>query len=86
MAKSGLPGYDLTAWFAAFLLAKVPQEAVEKLAGIVQAAPRNSQYVEFMRGIGAESQSSTRAQLSQPVITETQAWTKLVEMAGTTPE
>ena len=86
MAEAGLPGYDLTAWFAVFMPARVPQEAVEKLAGIVQAASRNPQYVEFMRGIGAEPQSSTPAQLLQRVKTDTQAWAKLVEMAGITPE
>jgi tripartite-type tricarboxylate transporter receptor subunit TctC len=86
MAEAGLPGYDLTAWFAVFMPAKVPQEAVEKLAGIVQAASRNPQYVEFMRGIGAEPQSSTPAQLLQRVKTDTQAWAKLVDMAGIMPE
>ncbi len=86
MAEAGLPSYDLTAWFAVFMPARVPPAAAEKLHGFIQTASRNPQYVEFMRGIGAEPQTSTQAQLLQRVKTDTQAWGKLVEMAGITPE
>jgi tripartite-type tricarboxylate transporter receptor subunit TctC len=86
MAEAGLPGYDLTAWFAVFMPARVPPAAAEKLNGFIQTASRNPQYVEFMRSIGAEPQTSTPAQLLQRVKTDTQAWGKLVEMAGITPE
>ncbi|WP_084360428.1 Bug family tripartite tricarboxylate transporter substrate binding protein [Hydrogenophaga palleronii] len=86
MAEAGLPGYDLSGWFAVFMPARVPAAAAEKLNGFIQTASRNPQYVEFMRGIGAEPQTSTPAQLLQRVKTDTQAWGKLVEMAGITPE
>jgi tripartite-type tricarboxylate transporter receptor subunit TctC len=86
MAEAGLPGYDLTAWFAVFMPARAPQAAVEKLGGFIQAASRKPQYVESMRGIGAEPQSSTPAQLLERVKTDTVAWGKLVEMAGIKPE
>ena len=86
MAEAGLPGYDLTAWFAVFMPARVPPAAAEKLNGFIQTASRNPQYLEFMRSIGAEPQTSTPAQLLQRVKTDTQAWGKLVEMAGITPE
>ena len=86
LAEAGLPGYDLTGWFAVFMPARVPQAAADKLGSLIQTASRNPQYVEFMRGIGAEPESSTAAQLLQRVKTDTQAWGKLVEMAGITPE
>ncbi len=86
MAEAGLPGYDLTAWFAVFMPARVPQAAVDKLGGYIRAASRDPQYVEYMRGIGAEPETSTPAQLLERVKTDTQAWGKLVEMAGITPQ
>lgn len=86
MAEAGLAGYDLTAWFAVFMPARVPQAAVDKLGEFIRTASRDPQYVEYMRGIGAEPQSSTPAQLLERVKTDTLAWGKLVEMAGITPE
>lgn len=86
MEEAGLPGYDLTAWFAVFMPTRVPAAAVDKLNGYIHTISRQPQYVEFMRGIGAEPQASTPAQLLQRVKTDTQAWGKLVEMAGITPE
>ncbi len=82
MEEAGLPGYDLTGWFAVFLPAKVPAGTAEKLNAIVLKASKDPGYVEFMRGIGAEPETSTPAQLAQRVNTDTQNWGKLVKMAG----
>ncbi len=86
MAQAGLAGYDVTAWFALFLPAKVPAGTAEKLGAWVQAASSNPQYVEAMRAIGAEPVASTPAQLLQRVQTDTQAWGKLVKLAGIEPQ
>jgi tripartite-type tricarboxylate transporter receptor subunit TctC len=39
MAEAGVPGYDLSAWFAAFAPAKTPKPVVEKLHGALVAPP-----------------------------------------------
>jgi tripartite-type tricarboxylate transporter receptor subunit TctC len=86
LAESGLKGYDLTGWFGVFMPAKVPADVTHRLAGWIQRALKEPALVDFMRGIGAEPQSSTPEQLAQRVTTDTEKWGQLVKLAGIEPE
>lgn len=86
LAESGLSGYDLTGWFAVFMPAKVPAAATQRMAGWVRRALKEPALVDFMRGIGAEPQSSTPEQLAARVATDTEKWGHLVKLAGIEPE
>ncbi len=86
MIESGLPGYDLTGWFAVFLPAKVAPATVDKLAGYVQRALKEPALAAFMRGIGAEPVASTPEELRQRVLSETERWGRLIKLAGIEPE
>jgi tripartite-type tricarboxylate transporter receptor subunit TctC len=86
MAEAGLPGYDLSGWFAVFMPAKVPAAASQKLAGYIQRALREPALVDFMRSIGAEPASSTSEELAQRVESDTDKWGRLIKLAGIQPE
>jgi len=86
LAESGLAGYDLTGWFGVFMPAKVPVAITQRMAGWIQRALKEPALVDFMRGIGAEPQSSTPQQLAVRVATDTEKWGHLVKLAGIEPE
>ncbi|MBA2962326.1 MULTISPECIES: Bug family tripartite tricarboxylate transporter substrate binding protein [Ramlibacter] len=86
MAESGVPKYDLTAWFAVFQPAGVAPEHNAKMASLVQRALQDPQLAESLRSIGAEPESSTPAELARRVATDTERWGTLVKLAGIEPE
>jgi tripartite-type tricarboxylate transporter receptor subunit TctC len=63
MAEAGVPGYDLSAWFAAFAPAKTPKPVVEKLHGALVAAVSDKAVQDRLLAAGIEPQSSTSEEL-----------------------
>jgi tripartite-type tricarboxylate transporter receptor subunit TctC len=86
MIESGVPGYDLTGWFAVFQPAGVAPEHNARMAALLQRALRDQGLIQSMRAIGAEAESSTPEQLAHRVATDTERWGKLVKLAGIDPE
>jgi tripartite-type tricarboxylate transporter receptor subunit TctC len=86
MAQAGLPGYDLTGWFAVFMPARVPPAVVDKLSAYVRRALNEPAMVSFMRGLGAEPQPSTPDELARRVAADTEKWGRLIKLAGIEPE
>jgi tripartite-type tricarboxylate transporter receptor subunit TctC len=86
MAESGLPGYDLSGWFAVFMPARVPPAIVQQLSGHVQRALKEPALADFLRSIGCEPASSTPDELARRVVADTDKWGRLVKLAGIEPE
>jgi tripartite-type tricarboxylate transporter receptor subunit TctC len=86
MAEAGVPGYDLTAWFAAFVPAGTPKPIVDKLNTAFKAALADPKTTETLLGAGIEPTSSTPDELKAFVVAETDKWAKIVKAAGIEPE
>ena len=86
MAEAGVPGYDLTAWFAAFVPAGTPRPIVDKLNAAFKAALADPQATKTLLGAGIEPTSSTPEELKAFVASETEKWAKIVKAAGIEPE
>ncbi len=86
MAEAGVPGYDLTAWFAAFVPAGTPKPIVDKLNTAFKAALADPKATETLLGAGIEPTSSTPDELKAFVVAETDKWAKIVKAAGIEPE
>ena len=86
MAEAGVPGYDLTAWFAAFVPAGTPRPIVDKLNATFKAALADPQATKTLLGAGIEPTSSTPEELKAFVASETEKWAKIVKAAGIEPE
>jgi tripartite-type tricarboxylate transporter receptor subunit TctC len=86
MAEAGVPGYELTAWFAAFVPAGTPQPVIDKLHDAFTAALADPQVVQTLLGAGIEVATSTPDELRAFVDSETEKWAKIVKAAGIEPE
>jgi len=86
MAEAGVPGYDLAAWFAAFLPAKTPQPVVAKLREALVAAVNDKGTQEKLVAAGIEPETSTPEELKAFVGSEIKKWADIVKAAGIQPE
>jgi tripartite-type tricarboxylate transporter receptor subunit TctC len=86
MAEAGVQGYDLTAWFAAFVPAKTGKPIVDKLNAAFMAALADQKAAETLLGAGIEPASSTPEELKAFVVSETEKWARIVKAAGIEPE
>jgi len=86
MIETGVPGYDLTAWFAAFVPAKTPQPIVARLNAALNAAIADKAAQEALLAAGIEPLTGTPDDLRAFVVSETRKWADIVKAAGIQPE
>jgi tripartite-type tricarboxylate transporter receptor subunit TctC len=86
VAESGLPGYELTAWAAAFVPARTPQPVVEKLHAAFAAALADQTVQQALLKAGIEPAPGTPDQLRAFVASEIKKWAEIVKAAGIEPE
>ncbi|QWC90819.1 Bug family tripartite tricarboxylate transporter substrate binding protein [Cupriavidus metallidurans] len=86
MDESGLPGYELTAWVAAFFPAGTPTSVVDQMSGFIQQAMGSSAAAEHFGKTGGQPLSSTPEELAAFVRSETAKWAKTIKAAGIEPE
>jgi len=82
IAESGLSGYELSPWFAAFLPAKTSPAVIEKLNHAMLLALKNPAVRQRLASIGAEPVGSTPAALREHLVKETEKWSKLLPAWG----
>jgi len=86
MAESGLPGYEMTAWVAAFMPAATPRPIVERMSQLIQKAVASPAVSGIFSTSGGEGVSSTPEELAAFVQSETAKWARAVKAAGIEPE
>ena len=79
--ESGLTGFELTAWIAAFVPVKTPQAAVQKLNALLTGILKDPATATFMGATGATPFPTTPEQLAAFAETDTKRWAKVVEAA-----
>lgn len=82
VAEAGLPGYDLSPWFAAFAPAGTPPEVIEKLRSAMMTALEDPRVKATLDSIGAEIVGSSAADLREHLAQETALWKDLVVERG----
>ena len=82
----GLKGYDLTAWFAAFVPAKTPKAVVDKLNAAFREALADKEIASKLLTVGIEPVASSPDELKAFVIAEIKKWAKIVADAKIEPE
>ncbi|MFS8978966.1 tripartite tricarboxylate transporter substrate binding protein [Cupriavidus necator] len=82
VAESGLAGYELSPWFAAFVPARTPPAAIAKLNQAMLEALRNPAVQKRLAAIGAEPIGSTPAALRDHLARETAKWGELIRARG----
>jgi tripartite-type tricarboxylate transporter receptor subunit TctC len=84
--ESGIAGYDLTAWFAAFLPAKTPRPVVDKLNAALRAALADKELEAKLQAAGIEAAGSSPEELNAFVSSEIKKWAKIAAEAKIEPE
>jgi tripartite-type tricarboxylate transporter receptor subunit TctC len=84
--EAGVKGYELTAWFAAFTPAKVPQPIIDKLNAAFRAALADKDVAAKLAATGIEPVASSPDELKTFVASETEKWAKIVRDAKIEPE
>jgi tripartite-type tricarboxylate transporter receptor subunit TctC len=84
--EAGLTGYDLTAWFAAFVPAKTPKPVIDRLNAAFREALADQEVATKLLGAGIEPDASSPDELKAFVISETAKWKKIVADAKIEPQ
>jgi tripartite-type tricarboxylate transporter receptor subunit TctC len=81
IAESGVPGFDVSSWFAFFYPAKTPAEIVAKVNADTVAALAHMSVKPRLEELGAEVASSTPAQLAAHLQAEMDKWGPVIAAA-----
>ncbi len=82
MIEAGVPGYEVTIWYAVFFPAGVPKPIVARLNSELVKLLNAPDMKERMAQIGVDPAPSTPQELAVFVKSETAKWTKTVQDAG----
>ena len=86
IAESGVKGYELTFWFAAYTPAKTPPAVVARLRELFIGATQHSAAQSFFKTTGIEPWTTTSAELAKFQASESTKWAKVIKAAGIEPE
>ncbi|WP_428003874.1 tripartite tricarboxylate transporter substrate binding protein [Acidovorax sp.] len=78
LAEAGLPGYEVSPWFAVFMPAGTPAPIVNKLNAALRDAMKQPDVVARFETIGAEPVGSTPAELTKHLARESERWAQLI--------
>jgi tripartite-type tricarboxylate transporter receptor subunit TctC len=78
IAESGLPGYDVTPWFAVFVAANTPKPIIKKLNAALVSSMATPEIRERFELIGAEPIGSSPEELSIYLNKEIDRWGKVI--------
>jgi len=82
VAESGVPGYEVSAWFGIFAPAGVPQPVVQRLNAEFVRAMQQPDLRQRLASQGAEPLTSTPAEFAAYLRSEIDKWGKVVKVSG----
>ena len=86
VAESGLPGFDIVQWFAAWVPAQTPKDIIENLNVEMVRIIQSPDYKKRMLESGTEAVGGTAENLGAFQRSEIQKYRKIAEAAGIKPE
>ncbi len=86
IVESGIPGYEVTIWYAVFAPVATPKAIVQKLNTEMVKALNSQEMKERMALQGMDPAPSTPAELTAFVKIETAKWAKAAKDSGATAE
>ena len=85
VAESGLPGFEVSAWFGIFAPAKVPPAVIKRLSDELAAVLKAPDMVQRLRELGAEVDGRSQPEFAAYVREEAAKYTAIVKGAGLAP-
>jgi len=86
-AEAGLPGFEITVWFAMYAPKDTPKPVIEQLSKALQQALKDPEVKSHYAGSGAQTVSSERATpaaLQAFLKSEIDKWVPIIKKAGVT--
>ena len=84
--ESGLPGFDVTAWFGLFVPAKTPRPAVTRINAVLAEVLRNPENKTIIEKQGFRPGGNSSAEFTKFFRAEVEKFAALVKAAGIKPE
>lgn len=85
VAESGLPGFEVSAWFGVFAPAKLPPPVLRQLSAAMAKVLEDPALAQRLREIGAEPDPRNAAQFTAYVGEEAGKYATVVKTAGLAP-
>ena len=82
VAESGLPGYEVNAWFALVGPAGIPRDVVAKLNSAVAAALKSPDVLQRFRTLGYDAIGGTPEDLAATIKADLAKYAKIIRAAG----
>ena len=82
MGEAGVPGFDVSNWFAYFVPAGTPAPIVERLMSEINRALKMADVKEKLGYVGAETAGTTPAELARFVRAESEKFAQLIKASG----
>ena len=82
MAESGLPGYEVTAWYGVAAPAKTPRAIIDRLNGEIVRALNTPDVRERLKAQGADPVGNSPEQYTAFMQNEIAKWAKVIAAAG----
>ena len=86
VAEAGVPGFDVSSWYAFFVPAKTPAEIVKKMHADTVAVLAEPAIKDKLQQVGVMVIGSTPEQLAAQLKAETELWGPVIKAAGIKPE
>lgn len=86
IAESGVPGYEMGYWFAAYAPASTPPEVVSRLHELLSKATESKAAKQFYSQTGTDPAVSTPKDLASFQADESRKWGDIIRRAGIQPE
>jgi tripartite-type tricarboxylate transporter receptor subunit TctC len=86
MAEAGVPGYDVTSWFAVFAPAGTNPSIIERLNRDIRAVAVMPETATMLAASGVVPQSSSPEDLQKLIVSESERWAKLIRDARISTE
>lgn len=85
MSESGVPGFEVSAWFGIFAPAGIPAAVTEKLGQSLTAVLKTPDLQKQLRDLGAEPDFATSEVFSAYVRSESAKWAQVVKAVNLAP-
>jgi tripartite-type tricarboxylate transporter receptor subunit TctC len=86
IAESGVPGYEMGYWFAAYAPAGTPDNVVKRLNALLVKATEGPAARQFYGSTGTDPSTSSPAELASFQQAESKKWQTIIKQAGIEPE
>jgi len=84
VAEAGVPGFDVSSWYAIFAPARTPPDIVRKINADIITAVSDPTTRERLEQLGVVVVGSTQAELAAHLKTEMEKWGPVIKEAGIT--